>query len=120
MLSESAYCQQTSSLHNDYLKKSKRQKTAAWILSGGGIALGVTGKLIAANTKTDDTGVRITGIVTAGVGILSTVASVPLFIASKRNRVKAASLSFKTEQALYYKTNAVLENYPVISCTIGL
>jgi len=45
----SCFSQQTDSLQSiktDYLRKSKNQKTAAWVLLGGGIAMTITGMII--------------------------------------------------------------------------
>ena len=92
----------------DYMEKSKKQKTAAWVLLGGGAALIITGTILSANevekdyqndpnnpfaplTEADFDGpewVFTTGIF-AGLG------SIPLFIASSRNRRKAMTLSLK-------------------------
>src|SRR5436190_9722528 len=97
------FCQKTNdsvpAVETDYLVKSKNQKTAAWVLLGGGVALMGAGYLIgdSKNATFDDAG---TGVVLAGIGFLSTIGSIPLFIASGKNKRKAmkatASIKMKT------------------------
>ena len=90
----------------DYLDKSRTQKTTAFILLGGGIAIGLTGAILYGGkgmlSVADcialgpceeanygfETGMMI-------VGGLATVASIPLFVSSSNNKKKAAELSFK-------------------------
>jgi hypothetical protein len=38
----------------DYLKKSKKQKTAAWLLLSGGLACVITGSLLSTDLSVDD------------------------------------------------------------------
>ena len=97
----------------DYLAKSKNQKTAAWFLLGGGAALIGTGFLIgdSKNSTFDD---AATGAVLGGIGVLSALGSIPLFIASVKNKRKALKMSanFKIENA----TNS----YPAVALKINL
>src|SRR5438045_9207630 len=91
LITTNSFSQQTNPsapLNQDYLKKSKNQKTAAWVLLVGGIALVGIGVLIGDQKQStfDD---AATGGVIAGIGILSTIGSIPLFIASGRNKRKA-------------------------------
>src|SRR5215831_6211648 len=82
-----AFCQQVDSLKSiasaDYLRKSKNQKTAAWVLLGGGIAMAITGTVIynrAYNKAAEEdpfgtlisygTNVNPTGGIIATVGVL--------------------------------------------------
>ena len=71
-----------------YLAKSKSQKTAAWILLGGGAGLIGTGFLIG-NRETSTFGEAGTGVVIGGLGLLSIIASIPVFNASVKNKKKA-------------------------------
>src|SRR5580765_7986624 len=52
------FCQSTpndiSAIKTDYLKKSKNQKTAAWVLLGGGFALTTTSVVMASSKVTED------------------------------------------------------------------
>jgi hypothetical protein len=84
----------------DYLLKSKKQKTAAWVLLGGGMAFIGTGFLIGAREEStfDD---AATGGIFIGVGLASSLASIPLFIASSRNKRKAGAISTQIEILRY-------------------
>jgi len=76
----SSFSQQTNPSNaltrEQYLQKSKHQKTAAWILLGGGIALGVTGVIVDASNWESSGGDVL--LVLGGVSMIS---SIPLFIA---------------------------------------
>jgi len=83
----------------DYLKKSKHQKTIAWILAGGGLAIRATGYAIGVNVDFfDDSGVW-GAIILLSTGAATMLASIPFFIASAKNKRRAMSLSFKNEKA---------------------
>ena len=137
ILSAQAFSQQTTSLTKaDYLQKSKRQKTTAWILLGGGIATAITGIIIydhAYNKAAKDdplltlfslgTNVNPTGAIISLAGSLTSIGSVPLFIASAKNRRKAKSLSagFKIERTLFIRGYVIAKtNYPALSLKINL
>ena len=89
---------QVSPLNTDYLQKSKRQKSAAFSFLGGGSALIITGLLIG-NRKNSSFGDAATGAIVGGLGIVSVIGSIPLFIASGKNkrRANAATTFFKIE-----------------------
>src|SRR5436190_8939213 len=84
-LPAASFCQKTNdtipAVKTDYLLKSKNQKTAAWVLLSGGIALMGTGLLIAVskNATFDD---LATGGILNGIGFPLAIGSIPLFIAS--------------------------------------
>jgi len=75
----------------DYLEKSKRQKTTAWVLVGGGVILEISGAIAYQHGNA--------GILLMGAGFLSQAISVPFFIFAGINKKKSkmASLSFKLE-----------------------
>src|SRR5205809_2357928 len=86
-------------LQTDYLKKSKNQKTWAWILLGSGAALMIGGSIAHFNHVNNDPG-DIPGdfgydgaTSVAAVGFLSAIGSIPLFIASSKNKKKAKAAS---------------------------
>ncbi|NEW79140.1 MAG: hypothetical protein GZ086_06865 [Gelidibacter sp.] len=101
----------------DYLQKSKNQKKTAWMMVGGGTVLLITGLVIPKGEftgyesiygipgyeryKNDD--IKAAFVVT---GILSSLGSIPLFIASGKNKKRAmnATVYFEIQQ------NSVLTN----------
>jgi hypothetical protein len=74
--------------NDDYLKKSKNQKTAAWILLGGGTALIGAGYLFGSG-KRASLGDAVGGIGISAIGALSALVSIPFFIASGKNKSRA-------------------------------
>jgi hypothetical protein len=118
-MAATTFCQETNPTkpvtRADYLQKSKNQKTAAWILLGGGVALIGSGFLIGDRKEAsfDDAG---TGVVMGGIGLLATIGSIPLFIASSKKKKKAMSLSFKNETIpQIYKSNFVYHYIPSLT-----
>jgi len=99
----------------DYLKKSKGQKTAAWIMLGAGVAMFA----IAApgDVSFDAAGV----LVVAGSALV--LGSIPLFIAASKNKkkAKAASAFFKMETSpVIHHSSIANKTYPVVSIRISL
>ena len=104
---------------NDYLQKSKNQKTAAWVMLGVGAALDVAGiatTLSNASKELDYTfgfGQPQTSVNHAGeyvlyiAGTAALGASLALFIAAKRNKTRAASLTFKNEMTPQLQNSTV-------------
>jgi len=127
------FSQQTSPApaltRQDYLKKSKNQKKAAWILLGGGTVMMITGSVIWSNAVEDNvdpdnplspllapaTTTKGTGLVLAG--LLVSAGSIPLFIASGKNRRKAAALSFDF-QKVHQVQNSAFVNKSLPSLTL--
>ncbi len=114
-------------LATDYLKKSKKQKTAGWILLGGGTLITGIGVVVGAATAVGELIYGESKSVTAGeilipVGLLSMAGSIPLFIASGKNRRKAAaSVSFKMENATnIYQCSLTSASYPAVAIHIRL
>ena len=105
-------------INTDYLQKSKRQKTAAFIMLGGGMAVLLTGVIIEATNWDSNV-----GNVLAAVGALSEVGSIALFIASAKNKKKAmnASVFLKLENVMIIKRSLYTrKTYPAVSITINL
>lgn len=99
----------------DYLKKSKNQKTTAWVLLGTG-SLSVLLGSIEVNPDYGDATNRpflvIGGLVLIG-------ASIPCFIAAARNKKKAAAISFRN-QFVPQINNGSLVNRPVHSLNLKI
>src|SRR5690349_13286447 len=82
-----------SILRNDYLSKSKKQEKAGWILLGGGVALFSTGLIVYpkdydwlfGTTPEKEDEASLSGVLLL-IGSASTLTSIPLFIASGKNR----------------------------------
>ena len=136
IISAASFGQQTTTVtlpvKTDYLKKSKKQNTAAWILLSGGFAFTSTGIIVGINGTTDE----IVGIFTgeksnkleigAGfffTGLAAMIGSIPLFIASTRNKRKAntVSASFKIETGSFVRQAGLTKcGYPVMVIKINL
>ena len=125
-LPATSFCQKTNDtvpvIKTDYLVKSKNQKTAAWVLLGGGVALIGTGFLVGDGKEAsfDD---AATGAVLAGIGVLSTIGSIPLFIASGKNKRSAMKTTafIKMEDTRMIKNQSFVQtSYPSIALRIKL
>ena len=110
----------------DYLAKSKKQKTAAWGLFAVGTVMLVAGAAIAADKAGErwdgqgGEGLEAAGVV-AAMGVAAMVGSIPLFIASSRNKRNAASISFKNGRFQYLRnSNLVYKPMPAVSLKINL
>ncbi len=103
----------------DYLKKSRHQKTAAWLLLGGGLLSASVGSV---ETNPDYGGTdnsNRTVFLVAGLAAIGV--SIPLFIASAHNKHKAASLSLKTQPApLIHKGSLVYQAIPSLTLKFRL
>ncbi len=120
------FCQKTNDsvpdIKTHYIEKSKNQKTAAWVLLGGGTALIGVGFLIGDNKNStfDD---AATGALLAGIGVLSTIGSIPLFIASGKNKRRATrgTTFIKMEDTrMIHNQSFVQTSYPAIAFKIKL
>ena len=125
-LPAASFCQQTNDsvpvIKTDYLVKSKNQKTAAWVLLGGGVVLIGTGFLIGdgKNSTFED---AAAGAFFAGIGVLSAIGSIPLFIASGKNKRRAmkASAFIKMEKATIIERQSFVQSaYPAMAFKINL
>ena len=102
----------------DYLKKNKNQKTAAWVMLGGGLALGVGGAAWAGSDwEASGPGALMV------IGGASVIGSIPLFIASGKNKRKAMSATtfFKMETApQLINRNIVTRSLPSLTLKLSL
>jgi len=89
-LTTSSFCQQTevspTLTKQDYLQKSKNQKTAARILLWGGAAVAIGAIIFDVNSDWSKS--ETPYIVAFSAGCASMIGSIPLFVASKRNKRK--------------------------------
>jgi hypothetical protein len=103
------YCQKVSTTDqigkqytsNDYLIKAKKQKTAAWVCLGGGLAMATTGAALSLSKASNDiillfiwdapaTTTDYTGeTILLFTGVAGMLTSIPLFIASSKNKQRA-------------------------------
>ena len=107
-----------------WLLKSKHQKTAAWIMLGGGTTLFIVGGVVAAHGLFDlvsdpgkaDNNVGVGGVlaITGGAAMLG---SIPLFIASSKNKHRAMKLTF-TNQPVPALVRNITGNKPVTSISL--
>jgi uncharacterized membrane protein len=107
-----------------YLLKSKHQKTAAWIMLGGGTTLLIVGGIVAAHGLFDifsspDKASNNPGIggILGITGVVAMLGSIPLFIASSKNKHKAMSLTF-ANQPLPALVRNITRNKPVTSISL--
>lgn len=117
----------------DYLAKSKRQQTAAWVLLCSGAASMTTGLLISKGEfhssgdfftdlfgggHYENDGIRSTFI---GLGFCALTGSIPCFLAAGRNKRKAASLSLKNQRVPVSSRGAwVNRGIPSLQLTVKL
>ena len=122
----------------DYLKKSKNQKTAAWVLLGGGFALTTTSIVMASSKITEDYVTVIAGVFSSEpvqennytaenilliTGTASMLASIPFFIASKKNKRRATDITanIKMEDAKLIRNQSFVQtSYPAFALKIKL
>lgn len=104
----------------DYLQKSKRQKTTAWLMLGGGIVVGFVG-LTQFNFAGSVTEVNNTpGTVLFLTGNALVIGSIPFFSASKRNRKKAMSMSFQNQPLPKFPRNSSITGNAIPSLTLEI
>ncbi|MDF2157595.1 hypothetical protein [Algoriphagus sp. CAU 1675] len=124
-ISQKSFAQEMSK--QDYLEKSRQQKTAGWILLGGGATLAIVGgALMVENfclfgcSDTVDNSFNA-GTAMAVIGGTAMIASVPMFISSRNNAEKAGLLSIKSQPLNIPRyTGKIPKSYPAISLSIPL
>lgn len=104
---------------SDYLRKSKTQKTVAFVLLGAG----ATSIVIAAtDNEKDSFGGAMTGSgwLLAG-GVIASIVSIPLFVSSGKNKRKATGLSFKMDRMQRFDDRSLFDQpIPSLLLRIGL
>ena len=131
----SAFTQQPNSrTDKEYLLlKSKHQNTGAWILLGGGAALTAVGLAIGVSSVYNELGSVITtgkddhsfvaGEAVLITGFASMAGSIPLFIASARNKRRAMEtvLTLKMESRPKIENRSIYSSrYPAMSIKFSL
>jgi hypothetical protein len=95
LMTASSFCQDTdfrqSLTQKDYLQKSKSEKTAAWVLLGGGFVVAVGASIL--DVSSDWSKSETPYLVALFTGCASMLGSIPLFIGSARNKRKAMNAS---------------------------
>ena len=131
--SATSFCQQNvqkqSLAKTDYLQKSKKQKTIAWVLLGGGATLVLTGIIIPKGDLVqegwyfksyENDGIKGTFEL---IGLVSMIGSIPFFIASGKNKKRAgkASVFFNLEKApVLHETVISNQSFPALGVKINL
>ena len=114
---------QTKEFSKDYfLQKSKKQKTTAWILLGGGTAIAVGGFATFDSSwdSGSDSTTDIAGVI-GTVGFLTSLASIPYFISAGKNKKTAMSITFNYKPVYLSNDNlAETQSYPTMSLKIKL
>ena len=115
-----------SKAETDYLKRSRTQKTFAWILTGAGVGI------VAIGLATQDYVDAFTGLAgeknktspaTYAVGGACIAGGIVLFVASAKNKKRAAGISFllKMERPLaMHQSLRMLNDYPAGGIRINL
>ena len=119
IVSVSSFSQQTNPASTltkqDYLQKSKNQKKVAWIMLGGGVAFVVGGFISGTSDLSSTSAGPAILIYTGGASIL---ASIPVFMASAKNKRKAMNMSasFKMEKAPIIQNRSFVQtSFPAFS-----
>ncbi len=107
----------------DYLQKSKSQKTTANILRYGGGALAVAGFLLLSDdvvNPTDNDNFTAATVLIC-VGAAAAIISIPLRNAARKNEQQAMSLSFKNLQAPQLTNKSIVQRaLPSLTLKINL
>jgi hypothetical protein len=111
-----------ASVKADYLKKSKTQKTVAWVLLGSGTTMIISGVIVGRNSVEDpDINKAFNGGALILGGILVDIISIPFFIASAKNKGRSLSVSFKNELVPRVRQSSLVQApLPSVSLVIRL
>ena len=122
---------------NSLLQKSKKQKTAAWLLLGSGAGLAIAGMSIISHDASKDLSADLTTIFTLGfvapekqkhsaagpilaiAGTGAMLGSIPLFISAGKNKTKA-SLTLKNENVFFNQRLNIKEHLIAVGVKINL
>ena len=123
LLTVKSFSQTPALSKEDYLKKSKTQKTVGWVMLGGGVAMTTIGYVIINQQVNDDPLNAITTgqgyVVLMIAGAASALGSIPFFISSAKNARRAAAISFNNQKILFPQQNTfVLKTQPTVTLKI--
>ena len=111
-----------SSIKTDYLKKSKTQKTIAWVLLAAGTTLIIIGGGIGTHGAEDasfNDAATGGGLIIAGA--VMDLGSIPLFIADAKNKRRALSVTINNEFVPRLQQNMIAHvPIPMVGIRIGL
>lgn len=113
-----SYCQKLSFSKEYYEEKSRHQKNAGLVLEGTGIILIAGGALIAngGSNGLESIGRGAGAAMVMVLGAVLVVVGLPVLAASGRNKKKAATFSFKSENNDHYDGgNLAVQYYPAVS-----
>ena len=123
LLTVKSFSQTPALSKEDYLKKSKTQKTVGWVMLGGGVAMTTIGYVIITQQVNDDPLNAITTgqgyVVLMIAGAATALGSIPFFISSAKNARRAAAISFNNQKILFPQQNTfVLKTQPTVTLKI--
>ena len=102
----------------DYLKKSKNQRTIAFVLAGGGSIAWLAGVSKYMNQDDNVDGGGEAAMIIGGTAALT---SIPFFIISSKNKKKAVSISFKNQRGLKLQNRGIVyQAIPSVNFKINL
>ena len=114
-----------SPIKTDYLKKSKTQKTLAWVMLGAGTTMIAAGFVVADKSLEDPENPNFENAVDSSAlivaGLIVDVVSIPFFISASKNKHRALSVSFKNELAPQLRQGSIVQTaLPSVSFVIRL
>ncbi len=108
----------TALTKQDFLQKSKKQKTTAWVLLGGGTIAWLAGVSKYMNQNDNIDGGGEVAMTVGGIAVLS---SIPFFVIASKNKKKAMSLSFKNNPTQQFQRGSfVNRSLPSLTFKIHL
>lgn len=119
-----SFCQSLDTANNSvkqkFLIKSRNQRSGAYSLLGLGSAL-IVGGLLVGNRKESNFGEAGAGFVMGGFGVISAVGSIPLFLASGRNKRRAAAIGYLRfeRNPIAMQRGLVPEVYPAVCLRVS-
>ena len=123
IVANSVYSQQNNPspalTKKDYLQKSKNQKTAAWLFTGGGMVITGLGISDANDYGGQSESSRKTVLIVTGLAAIAV--GITFFISATTNKKRAESLSFRMENAPQLRQGSfVNHSYPALSFRLNL